>query len=313
MTKNKLQQLDLNIMYDSADVACNYQYWFYKLLNYCLGIYQYDGLPKSLPGREILMNLILTGHAVIFQDKGELVTAVTNLYDFDKYYRPTKAVFANVEMKSKKLYLGTDSEVVYLNRIQGNVLMNQEVDSGLRSFICRYARQLADIESTANIYAVNIRNASFPVVSDDSTKRQVEAFYNKLALGKRAVITDSIVQDAFRAVDYATTHSNDSLNDLWIARDKILANFFQDIGIKYRQEQKKAQMTEDEIETDEQLLILDVKQMMEVQQEGLDMVNDLFGTNIRVKINPLYDRTTYNRKGEDVDDSTGSQIQPDAE
>lgn len=313
MTKNKLKELEQNIMYDTADVAGGYNYWFFKLLNYCLGIYQYDGLPKSLPGREILMNLILTGHCVIFQDKGELVTAVTNLHDFDKYYRPTRAIFANIKMDDRDLKLGEDSEVVYLNRIQGNVLMNQAVDSGLKTFISRYARQLADIESTANIYAVNIRNSSFPVVSDDGTKRQVEAFYRNLVLGKRAVITDSIVQEAFRTVDYATTRSNDTLNDLWIARDKILANFFQDIGIKYRQEQKKAQMTEDEIETDEQLLVLDVNQMKEVQQEGLDRVNDLFGTDIRVKINPLYDRKTYSRKGDAVNDNTEDTVQSDAE
>ena len=312
MTRNQSKKLAVQTMYDTADVPCGYDYWFYKLLNYCLGIYQYEGLPKSLPGREVLMNLLLTGHAVIFQNKNNLVTTKTQLFDFDEYYRPTKAVYGNVEINSKTLYLGVDSEVVYLTRIQGNVLMDQAVDSGLKTFICRYARQLADAESTANMYMVNIRNASFPVASDDQTKKQVEAFYNSIVLGKRAVITDSIVQESFRNIDYATVRSQDSLNDILIARDKILANFFQDIGIKYRQEQKKAQMTEDEIETDEQLLMLDVNQMKEVQQEGFDRVNDLFGTDIRVKINPLYDRKTYRKEGI-ADVSAENRIRPDAE
>ena len=311
MTRNQSKKLAVQTMYDTADVACGYDYWFFKLLNYCLGIYQYDGLPKSLPGREVLMNLLLTGHAVIFQNKSNLVTTKTQLFDFDEYYRPTKAVYGNVDIKSKTLYLGVDSEVVYLTRIEGNVLMNQAVDSGLKTFICRYARQLADVESTANMYMVNIRNTSFPVASDDITKKQVEAFYNSIVLGKRAVITDSIVQESFRNIDYASVRSTDTLNDILIARDKILANFFQDIGIKYRQEQKKAQMTEDEIETDEQLLMLDVNQMMEVQQEGFDRVNDMFGTDIRVKINPLYDRKTYRKEGvEDV--IAENNIRPDA-
>ena len=138
-------------MYDVADVTSGYDFWFYKLLNYCLGIYKYTGLPASLPGREILMNLIMTGHAVIFQNKSELVTTKTVLYDFDMYYRPTRATYGNVRIFSRQLRLGEDAEVVYLNHIEGNVLTNQAVDSGLRSFILRYARQLADIESTANI------------------------------------------------------------------------------------------------------------------------------------------------------------------
>ena len=297
MTKNSFTKLKEFELYDTADVACGYDYWFFKLLNYCLGIYQYENLPKSLPGRELLMNLILTGHAVVFQNKSNLVTTKTQLFDFDEYYRPTKAVYGNVKIKSRTLSLGVDSEVIYLTRIEGNVLMQQAVDSGLKTFICRYARQLADVESTANIYMVNIRNTSFPVASDEPTKQQVEGFFRKLILGKRAVITDNIVQQSFHNIDYSTTRSNDTLNDVLIARDKILANFFQDIGIKYRQEQKKAQMTEDEIETDEQLLMLDVNQMLEVQKEGIERVNNLFGTDIRVKINPLYDRKTYRKEG----------------
>ncbi len=293
MTTNKKNKKRLEWMYDVADVSSGYDFWFYKLLNYCLGIYKYTGLPSSLPGREILMNLIMTGHAVIFQKGTELVTTKTVLYDFDMYYRPTKATYGNVKLFSRTLNLGKDAEVVYLNHIAGNVLTNQAVDSGLRSFILRYARQLADIESTANIYAVNMRMTSFPCASDDITKEQVENFYKKIALGERAVIMDNMILEMFRNVELANRITNDTLNDILIARDKVLANFFQDIGIKYRHEQKKAQLTEDEVEADEQVLVIDVEQMKEVQQEGFDRVNDLFGTDIRVEINPIYDRKTY--------------------
>lgn len=288
-------------MYEVSDVALGYDYWFYKLLSYCLGIYRYTGLPKSLPGRELLINLIMTGHAVIFQNGSELVTTKTVLYDFDLYYRPTKATFGNVKINSRTLNLGEDAEVVYLTPIQGNVLTNQAVDSGLRSFILRYARQLADMESTANIYAVNMRATSYPVAADDQTRENVENFYNKLMLGERSVITDNMVIECFRNVDIAKSPMNDTLNDILIARDKVLANFFQDIGVKYRQEQKKAQLTEDEVEADEQILVIDVEQMREVQQEGLDRVNNLFGTDIRVEINPIYDRKNYGRRKQNND------------
>lgn len=292
--KNKRKK---EFLYDVADVAGGYDYWFYKLLNYCLGIYRYTGLPESLPGREILVNLIMTGHSVIFQERGNLVTTKTVLFDFDLYYRPTKATFGNVKIFSRTLNLGEDAEVVYLNRIQGNILTNQAVDSGLKTFILRYARQLADLESTANIYAVNMRATSYPVASDDIVKEQVENFYNKLVLGERAVITDNMIIECFRNLEIAKSPMNDTLNDILIARDKVLANFFQDIGIKYRQEQKKAQLTEDEVEADEQILVIDVEQMREVQQEGFDRVNALFGTDIRVEINPIYDRKTYRKEG----------------
>lgn len=308
MSLFKKNKKKLDFMYDVADVCAGYDYWFYKLLNYCLGMYKYTGLPASLPAREVLMNLIMTGHAVIFQRGTELVTTKTVLFDFDMYYRPTKATFGNVKIKSRTLNLGEDSEVVYLNRIQGNVLTNQSVDSGLKTFILRYARQLADLESTANIYSVNMRMSSFPCAGDDITREQVENFYRKLALGERAVITDNMIIEMFRNVEIANRITNDTLNDILIGRDKILANFFQDIGIKYRQEQKKAQLTEDEVEADEQILVIDVEQMREVQQEGFDRVNNLFGTDIRVEINPIYDRKTYQKKEDMSNDRESESI-----
>lgn len=301
MSLFKKNKKKLDYMYSVSDVVSGYDFWFYKLLNYVLGIYRYTGLPQSLPGREILVNLVMTGHAVIFQKGNSLVTTKTVLFDFDEYYRPTKATYGNVRIPSRTLELGKDAEVVYLNHIEGNILTNQAVDSGLKTFILRYARQLADIESTANIYAVNMRMSSYPVASDDIVKEQVEDFYKKIQLGERAVITDNMIIECFRNVEIASRNTPDSLNDILIARDKVLANFFQDIGVKFRQEQKKAQLTEDEVEADEQILVIDVKQMQEVQQEGLDRVNDLFGTDIRVEINPLYDRKTYTGGGKTND------------
>ena len=295
----------MRALYDVSSVPNGFDYWYYKLLNYCLGIYKYDGLPESLPGREILMNLILTGHAVIFEDKGEIVTTRTTIYDFDKYYRPTKATFGNVKMFSKKLIFGENAEVIYLTRIQGNVFTQQAVDSGLSTFIKRYARMLADMESTISIYLVNVRLTSYPVASNDQVRQSVDAFYNAIEMGKRSVITDNIILEAFRNVDIANEKSRkDGLNDLLIGRDKILSMFFRDIGVKFEQEQKKAQLTEDEVQADEQLLLLNVKDMLEVQQEGVERVNKFFGLNMSVSINPIYDRATYQTREVKQDGNT---------
>lgn len=306
MSKVKKIREAAKALYEVASVPAGFDFWYFKLLNYCLGIYKYTGLPESLPGRELLMNLIITGHAVVFQDKGQLVTTCTTIYDFDKYYRPTKATFGNVKIFSRTLTFGVDSEVVYLTRIQGNVLHDQCVDSGLNTFIKRYARMLADIESSINIYTVNTRATSYPVGASDQVRQSLENFYNKVAMGEKAVVTDDLIIEAFRNVDIIGQRSGEGLNDLIIARDKILATFFREIGIKFTQEQKKAQLTEEEVTADEQLLLLNVNDMLEVQREGLKRVNDHFGTNIEVSLNPIYNRKEYERKEGGADDNASN-------
>lgn len=290
MGKMKKLKLDLKTMYDTADVRIGYDYWFYKLLNYILGMFQYENVPASIPEREIEVNLIITGHAVFFRDVGDLICIPTQIYDFDKYYNPTKATFGNVEVASKNLVFGRNAEVIYNNRIRGNILEAQDVDSGLLTFIQRYARLLADVESTIDIRLVNSRQSSFAVAGSQQMADQIKGFYAQLESGKRDVITDNPIIEAFRNVDIAGKVDTEKVNDLLIARDKILATFFREIGVKFQQEQKKAQLTEDEVTADEQLLLINPLDMLHEREEGLDRVNAHFGTNIKVKINPAYDR-----------------------
>ena len=101
---------DLDKLYNVRDIVIGFDYWYFKLLNYILGIYQYEGLPDSLPQRELELNLMLTGHAAIFESKGRILTTITELYGFDEYYRPTNATFGNALIPFKNLTFGKDAE-----------------------------------------------------------------------------------------------------------------------------------------------------------------------------------------------------------
>ena len=284
-TTKRIKKL-LNDMYDVSDVASGFNYWFYKLLGYMLGMFEYDGLPESLPARQIEINLILTGHCVVFRDHGELVTCGTSLYDFDKYYDPTQAVFAQPKLFSKRLYLSGEKQnavVTYNNDLQNNIFY-VPTDSGLLTFISRYARRLADIESTENIYTVNMRLSAYPVGGDDSVIANIKKFFNMLALGKREVIADNSIINQFRTVDIVKCATTDKLNDIIQARDKILEQFFRDIGVKFFADNKRAQQTNDEINSNDQMLIISPTEMLKSRKLGIDKVNEFFGTNITVKL-----------------------------
>lgn len=286
-------------MYDVADVKTGFDYWFFKLLNFCLTIFEYDNLPESLPKREIELNLLLTGHAVIFTDKADIVTACTTLYNFDRYYNPTQAVYAQPRMTSKTLYLDNSIEahkqnavVIYNNDIKDNIFYIP-ADGGLLTFISRYARRLADLESSENIYAVNSRLTSFPVGSTDSVIANIKKFFNSLILGKREVIVDDAIINSFRNVDIVRSNIKDSINDILIARDKILEQFFRDIGVKFFADNKKAQLTDNEVESDNQLLLISLESMLKSRREGIEAVNEFYGLNIEVRISDNFNRENF--------------------
>lgn len=280
-------------LYDVSDVKLGFDYWYFKLFNVLLDIFEYDNMPSGISQRELELNLMMTGHAVVLPKRdGTLFTPLTSLFGYDEYYQPTTAVFANPVVTTAKEYkIGTDCEVIYNNKLKDS-LYYIHADSGLATFVSRYARQLADIESTLNIYTVNSRLTSYPVTSDGSVTESLKAFFKNLVMGKRAIITDDTIIEKFRNVDINRAAIRDGINEWLIARDKILEQFYRDLGVQMYNP-KKAQVTDDEVESNTQLLLISTDDMLRERREGIERVNNMFGTSISVSINPLYKTTNF--------------------
>lgn len=278
----------LKTMYDVRDVEMGYWFWFWKLYNIVVDMFDYKNLPENISKSDIENNLIMLGYCGIIDKGGKLYAPFSRIFDFDVNYQPTKLVYANVRLVDYKTYnIGEDCEVIYNTSMRYRV-WNLKVDGGLVTFIGRYARQLADIESTLNIYTVNSRITSYPTADGDKMASSIKAFFDKIALGHNAVISDDAIINRFRNVDINRASIKDGVNDWLIARDKILEQFYRDIGVRMNNP-KKAQVNEEEIEANDQLLLISVDDMLKAREEGLERVNDMFGTDIRVSLNERFD------------------------
>lgn len=276
-------------MYDVSDVRIGFNYWFNKLLNVCLQMFDYQNLPAGISKRELELNLMITGHAVVIaKNNGELFTPLTSIAGVDEYYQPTWAVFANPVVRSSKKYMINEDCINIWNNSLQTSMWYLPLDGSMYTFIARYARELADMESSANIYTVNTRLTSIPVTDDNSVKESLKLFFRKLIQGKRAIVSDSTIVEKFRNIDINPKTSSDGINDLLVARDKILEQFYRDIGIRMYNP-KRAQVTESELESNDQLLLICHDDMLKCRQEGIERMNNMFGTSATVSLNPLFD------------------------
>lgn len=294
-TSAKKLEFDLNTMYDVADVKAGYKYWFSKLLNITLSMFEYKGLPLSLPQREIEAQLQLTGHCTIFNKNGNLVTTYVGLYDINDYYQPTKGVYTQPVLGSGELIIDGYNNVNIWNCSLEENIMDIPVDNNLYTFISRYARRLADTESTSNIYTVNNRASVYPVSKNDKVKQSLEKFFNALAIGKREIVGDDAIIEGFKVEPIPRNGSVDDIIKWEDARDKILEQFYRDIGVKFRNN-KRAQMSDEEVESDEQLLLISLDDMLKCRKEGLAKLNEKFGLDVSVELNPRFNRENYIKK-----------------
>lgn len=290
--KNPRKQLEH--VADNTSVFDGYVYWFNKLLDVCINMFVYEGLPDTLPAREIETCLLLQadGHATIYYTPQHgLVCVWSELYGYDMYYKPDMVSFANPVLGSGNLRIGKDCEVIYNNSLEHGYY-TFTADGGLYTFLTRYARALADIDSTIATYTINRRATEFPVAKNEKTKQSIKAFFDKLKEGTTNIIVDDFIFEAFKTVERAQNYAGDKLNDLLVAKDKILEQFFRDLGIKFYNP-KRAQVNAEEINATNQLLVINTDDMLKARQEGVERVNQHYGTTISVKLNDKFDISNY--------------------
>lgn len=299
----------LKNMYDVADVSEGFKYWFFKFLGFALSIFEYENLPESIPSRELELLFILQGYATPFYDnKGFPVAVPTNIYGYDKYYTPNTGTYGNAIIPTKTLYFQNNTEhkqnavLMFNNDIHTNVFYLRS-DGALLSLIQRYARRMADLEASENIYTVKTRFGNAPVGSTESVRNSIMNFVNKICLGRFDTITDDSIINCFRTVDFGNK-TNENLMTFATARDKIIEQFFRDIGVKMAN-QKKAQVTSNEVESDEQLLLISIDDMLKTRKQGLKDFNAFFHTNATVKINPKYNRANFTESKTETENKGG--------
>lgn len=270
-------------LYPVNNVKKGFSYWYNLLTEKCMDMYIYDNLPESLPAQFIERLLIMWGYATVFSEGGELQTAEGALSGVGRYYLPTTFTYAVPWMRGGFRTVGKDCVVIY------NSKQDMYFYNGLRELIARYARMLADIESSINIVVVNQRLSKMDIVSDSQTATEVDRAREAIEQGARYTINQKSIIDRYTPKDWNQIPASNQIIQLIDARDRILSNFLEEIGVKSINMNKKERMIQSEVTADTQLLLTNVEDMLAERESGVDRVNRMFGTTITVKRNPVYD------------------------
>lgn len=291
MSNYKDLKKELEKMYPVKAVSTGYWYYTKQLTEKCMGMFQYTGLPESLPAEELEFLLIRYGSAPIFQPTGstELVTSKAALSGVDKYYKPTQMNYAQPVLGSGTRFIGKDCAVLY-NSFMDNVTADWGA-GGLSELIARYARMLADIDASLNIATINRRATALNVAKTQQVAKSVDKVMDELEAGNTKTISEDSILDCFHTFPFDDV-TGERLNELITVKRALMAEFFAEIGVKSGTDKKERLIT-DEVATQNQLLLINIDDMLKSRQKGVDMANDIFGTSITVSIDEDYDPTNF--------------------
>lgn len=280
----------------------NYDFYFKWLLNKVMQIFVIKGLDETKINENYLKSeLILDGNICItdyesgiFHDAG-LYCVAGNLGGApDEYYVPVRYVTANPILGSKEVYRKDWGEF----KKNGVVIFNTDIDTvwddgwnqGLYDLISQTATLLADNIVSINCQQINSRVQVFFTVEEGDGEGKAEAGAETLRKMYSGRPYQVLKEDLFGSIKVNPVSSSSVANNitqLVELQNFIVANFFQSIGIKGNNVMKRERLIEAEIDEQNDMVALSLLEMVTSWEKGFREVNDMYGTDIHVELNPV--------------------------
>ena len=274
-----------------------YRYYFDFILRLLYRVIIFENIPETVS--ETYLKLVLYTQGKVCFLKGDLIGEngskllalnCSRADTPDVYYIPRKVLVTNPRLKKQyNITPGTDCEILYLSEADKYCLA--EVNGGLYTLIERTATMLADNDISINISQKNTRLTNLVSGDTQNTVDSIKAVIMAMYEGDPTIVVKSSLIDKLQGIPILNnTSNNHNLVELIEVQQYILSHFYEQIGIATHDQMKRERLITAEINDNLDLCFLNVDDMLVSIQEGLKHVNDMFGTEITAKLNPIIER-----------------------
>ena len=280
--------LNKKVEKDILKLDYSFNYWSDMLFEKCMRIFTWTGLP--FPQKEIENRLLIEGFCAFLKDskKGLMVASgglsgVTQYYDEFTTFNWSAPTVANNKSRS----IGKDCVIINNNQLRNPIL----------PMVLRYASLLAHADISLKCALINTRETNTYASNDENTAENISKYYDKLYTGDSACILDESLIDSVKNI--SNRESTSAIKDCLSARTDLLANFFKEIGVKSAND-KKERMIESEVDSNNQLLLFNISDMLAERKKACEEINKLFGTDIRVELSDEFKKLQGGASDEDM-------------
>lgn len=275
-----------------CDFKSNYDFYFKWLCNKVMSCFiikdRSNGKTETINWNYFKMNLLLDGQICITDFGDNLYACIGNRGGKpNEYYIPTIFTIANPVLGSKQVDIDVNGVVFYNTDIDiFNYTGNCEIFSGgLYDLISQTATLLADNIISINCNQINSRITAFFTAESEAQAVAGEAILKKMYAGKPYQILRSDLIEKLN-VNPINSSASGNITELVELHNYIIANFFQSIGVKSNNVMKRERLINSEIDSQNDYLKVSLLEILTSWQKGFDKLNEIYGTDISVNLNP---------------------------
>lgn len=257
-------------------------------------MFEYEGLPDSIPQKELERLLQTTGNAFVTSVDGVLYALSGGKGgEPDVYGRATLYTVANPALKLNKTY---DIEK------DGVLIENDSNGESLLPLIGRYAVLYTDGLISLNTASILTRITMLISASDDKTKQSAEEFLSKIQDGEFSIIGENAF---FKGVNMQTAPTTNSvyITQLIELVQYYKASMYNELGLNANYNMKRERLNLGEVSMNVDVLLPYVDNMLKERQNGVEKINAMFDTEISVKLASSWglERDNYNALAADLE------------
>lgn len=274
--RSMFDRLPFKQMFDFKEKENNAFTHTLYMLNRTQSMFKYEGLPETIPQRQLELYLQVNGFTCFAEYENELYIFFGGLGGKpDVYYMPTICTVANPALNfSANLEIGKDCVIV----------KNDAMYLGLMPLYNRYASLMSENELSIRTALINSRIIDLISAPDDRTKESAELFLKNVENGDLGIIAENSFLDGIKSQPYGSSSSAGVLTDLIEMEQYLKAGWYNDIGLNANYNMKRESLNSEESQLNHDALFPLIDNMLECRQHGIDEVNKKYGLHISVKL-----------------------------
>lgn len=238
-----------------------------------LSMFEYEGLPDTLPARELEKLLQTKGYAFITKVNGELYALHGGMGgECDAYGTPITITIANPYLKyNATLDIEKD----------GVLVRSDDMLMGLLPYFEKQNTLLVESDINMIVWGYNSRNQKLISAPDDKTKESAILYMKKIIDGELSVIGENALFDGIK-LQSNNGGSNITITQMIEFNQYLKASMYNEVGLSANFNMKRERLISSELDAAEDSLFPLVYNMMKNRLAAVAKINEMFGTDIKV-------------------------------
>lgn len=244
-------------------------------------LFEYEGLPDSIPKRDLEMMLLIRGHAAFYAHNGQVFAASGALGgERNEYYMPTRYVFAVPYFNISK-NLKIHDECV--------VIPNDSSYTGLMPLLRRYCSLMVENDLTMRIATVNTRLTTILTAPTEQLRASAEKYLQRVDDGELGVMGDRAIIEGIKTQPYANSGQGNQLTQLIELQQYLKASLYNEIGLNANWNAKRETLNDGELAVNNQILLPLIDDMLNQRRIALEEFNNMFGFDASVRFGSAWE------------------------